>query len=162
MPRTCTICNHPEVAAINQALVDNNPFRYVSKQFNVSVASLHRHKAEHIPATLAKAKNISGSFQADSLLNQLLNLNKTTLEILDEARSEKDSELALKAIARAEKQLELQARLLGELHEGQTINILLIPEWLSLRTSILRALEPYQDARNAVLLSLEKVDYAGR
>jgi hypothetical protein len=62
----------------------------------------------------------------------------------------KNNDVALKAIARAEKQLELEGRLLGELNEGSTVNVVLTPEWSAIRAAILKALEPYPAARFAV------------
>jgi hypothetical protein len=94
--------------------------------------------------------------QADSLLDRLLSLNAETMAILKEARAGriKDNELALKAIARAEKQLELQGKLLGELNEAPTVNLLAVPEWFSLRSTIIAALEPYPEAKQAVVRAL--------
>jgi hypothetical protein len=160
MPRTCSICNHPEKEAINMALIDNQAFRYVSKRFGVSAAALHRHKSEHLPAAMVKAREAAESTQADSLLDRLVDLNRTTMAILSEARQGNDNELALKAIQRAEKQLELQARLLGELNEAPTVNLLVAnPEWVKVRTAILRALKPYPQAQSAVVLALEGVSH---
>jgi hypothetical protein len=50
MPRSCTICAHPEREAINEALFRNKiPFRNVSKQYQVTVSALFRHK-KHVGA----------------------------------------------------------------------------------------------------------------
>jgi hypothetical protein len=47
MPRTCSICSHPECQALNEALFRNKiPFRNVSKQYQVTVSALFRH-AKH-------------------------------------------------------------------------------------------------------------------
>jgi hypothetical protein len=49
MPRTCTICTHPDRKAIDEALFRNKtPFRNVSKQFGVTASALFRHK-QHAP-----------------------------------------------------------------------------------------------------------------
>lgn len=162
MPRTCSICNHPEEEAINLLLIENETFRYVSKRFGISVSALHRHKTDHLPAAMVKAKEVTEFAQADNLLDRLMSLNRTTMSILNEARQTKDNELALKAIQRAEKQLELQARLLGELNEAPTVNLLVAnPEWIKTRTAILQALKQYPEAQSAVVLALEGVNYAG-
>jgi hypothetical protein len=124
---------------------------------------LVRHKTDHLPAHLAKAKEAEEVSQAESLLDRLLALSKETSAILQEARAEKtkDNELALKAIARCEKQLELQARLLGELKEGQTVNILMAPEWHEMRRLILEALRPYPQASVAVAAALHRIESNG-
>lgn len=56
------------------------------------------------------------------IITQLVEINTTTHEILEEARKENNLNAALRAIERVEKQLELQAKLLGRIQEGTTIN----------------------------------------
>ncbi len=156
MPRYCTICLHPEREETNAALVADEPYRTIADRWSVSKTALIRHKEGHIPAHLAKAQEAAEVVQADSLLDRLLSLNAETMAILKEARAGriKDNELALKAIARAEKQLELQGKLLGELNEAPTVNLLAVPEWFSLRSTIIAALEPYPEAKQAVVRAL--------
>lgn len=49
MPRSCTVCSHPERKAIDEALFRNKtPFRNVSKRYGVTASALFRHK-QHAP-----------------------------------------------------------------------------------------------------------------
>jgi hypothetical protein len=157
MPRTCTICTHPEREAIDAALVAGEAYRNIAKRAGTSATALVRRKTDHLPAHLAKAEAVREVTQADDLLGRLLHLNKETMAILREARTGKDNELALKAIARAEKQIELQAKLLGELQEGTTVNVLILPEWARIRTVLLEALSPHPQARIAVTEALGRL-----
>jgi hypothetical protein len=143
---------------INTALLNNEPLRDIARRWRVSKDAVARHK-EHLPAHLAKAEEAKEVAQADSLLDRLLDLSKETAAILKEARQgdEKDNELALKAIARAEKQIELQARLLGELKDTTTVNVLVLPEWQAMRTAIISALIPFPEARIAVAEALQRI-----
>lgn len=154
MPRQCTVCRHPRRAEIDSALLEGTTFRDIARQWRVSKDAVARHNADHIPVALAKARHAEETTQADSLLGQLLSLNRETLDILSTARAENDDELALKAIGRAEKQIELQARLLGELKDTTTVNVLILPEWTQLRAVLLQALNPYAEARRAVVDAL--------
>jgi hypothetical protein len=55
MPRGCTICAHPECQAIDDALFRNEiSFRNVSKQYQITVSALFRHK-EHVSERLRTA-----------------------------------------------------------------------------------------------------------
>jgi len=47
MGRLCTICAHPEHAAIDEAL-ETGTFRDIAAQFSVSKAALHRHWRAHV------------------------------------------------------------------------------------------------------------------
>ncbi len=157
MPRTCTICSHKEREGIDEALVAGEPLRGISRKFFGSVKAedaLSRHRAEHLPVRLVKAQDAAEVVQAGSLLERLLELNAETRAILREARLEQDNELALKAVARVEKQIELEGKLLGELREGPTVNLVVNAEWLELRALIVQAVSPYPEAREAVLRAL--------
>jgi hypothetical protein len=45
MPRSCTICRHPQRTAVEMALVDGIPLRTIADQWSVSKTALIRHKA---------------------------------------------------------------------------------------------------------------------
>jgi len=97
--------------------------------------------------------------EADSLLEQVSALHRRTLAILGRAEVEGEHKLALAAIREARNNLELLGKLMGELNEQTTVNVLLAPEWLATRAEVMRALEPYVEARIAVsaaLLELEE------
>ena len=65
--------------------------------------------------------------------------------------------LFLKTAGHLQGQLELIAKLRGELQEQTTVHVLIThPEWLTLRTAVLNALEPYPDARNAVTRAINE------
>src|SRR5690349_24836446 len=70
MPRTCTICRHEQRQEIDKALIAGTAFRNIAERFGTSVAALHRHKQEHVPENLVKAREAREVAQADSLLEQ--------------------------------------------------------------------------------------------
>jgi hypothetical protein len=152
MPRTCTICAHPERAAIDKALVENDSLRAVAKCFGRSTAAMFRHKTDHLPAALVKAQDAHAVAQADDLLAQVRDLQRRSLDILKKAEDAGDLRVALAAIGQARGNLELLARLLGELQDQQVAVQVLVtsPDWLRLRAAIMAALEPYPAACQAV------------
>jgi hypothetical protein len=113
--------------------------------------ALHRHKAAHLPVALAKAQEAAEVAHGDNLLEQVQGLQARTLAILTTAENAGALGTALQAIREARGNIELLGRLMGELQEAAAIvNILVMPEWVSLQAAILVALEPHQDARAAV------------
>jgi len=74
MPRRCSVCDHPERQKVDEALVTGAPYRSIAKQFALSESAVYRHKAEHLPARLAKAREAAEVAQADDLLAQVHNL----------------------------------------------------------------------------------------
>lgn len=153
MPRPCTICTHPTRAAIDQALVGGESAPKLAAKYRVSDDALTRHRA-HIPPALAKAQGVAETRQALDVVVQLRAINAATLAILKAARDADDHKLALLAIDRVQRQIELQARLLGELDDRPQINILVNPQWIELRATILQALQPYPEARDALAEAL--------
>jgi len=57
MARTCTVCAHPQREAIDTALVTGEALRNLAERFAISTAALHRHRRDHLPEVLAKAKH---------------------------------------------------------------------------------------------------------
>ncbi len=157
MPRTCTICEHPEREAIDRALVGGASNRSAASLYDVSEAAVRRHKGNHIPATLARAEEAKESSRADDLLGQVRALQGKTLGILLRAEGAGDLRTALGAIREAKGNVELLAKLSGKLDERPVVNLNVSPEWLQLRTVIVGALEPHPDARESVLRAIEGV-----
>jgi hypothetical protein len=141
MPRSCTVCAHPEVEAINQALVAGEASRKIAARYgSLSRPAVQRHGENHLPAKLVMAEKAAEVAQADSLLEQVRDLQGRALSILDAAEVAGDLRTALSAIREARGNLELLAKLLGELDERPTVNLLISPEWLELRAVIVAAL----------------------
>lgn len=160
MPRSCTICEHPEREAIDRALVGEASNLSVSALFGVSESAIRRHKANHLPAKLVMARQAEEVAEADGLLSQVQDLQGRALGILDAAEGTGDLRTALGAIREARGNLELLAKLLGELDDRPVVNVLVSAEWLELRAVVVDALEAHPEARGAVLRALEEVEGA--
>jgi hypothetical protein len=158
MPRSCTICTHPEREAIDEALVGGIAFPALVAEYRVSKDSLSRHKANHLPAKLVMAQAAEEMAQADTLLEQVRDLQRRALEILDKAEEAGELRTALSAIREARGNLELLAKLLGELDERPVTNVLVSAEWVSVRTAMMEALGPYPQARVAVAERLSELE----
>jgi hypothetical protein len=156
MPRVCTICTHPNRADIDAALISGDPTRRIAAQYGASDTSLRRHK-EHIPVALAQAVEAEEIRMADNLLDQLRDLQQRTLKILCKAESSNDLRVAVSAISQVRSNIELLAKLLGELDSKPTINVLISPEWIRVRTVLMDALIPFPEARMTVAESLESL-----
>jgi hypothetical protein len=158
MPRHCTVCGHEQRTAIDQKLVEGVALPELIAVYRVSKDALWRHKENHIPIRLVQAQDVAEVAEADSLLDRLRAINQETAAVLREAKRARNFDLVLRAIARCEKQIELGGRLLGELQDGQPVNIVVSPEWLQVRGLILEATAPYPAARTAIVEALGKVN----
>jgi len=240
VPRSCTVCDHPQRTAIDKALVAGEVMRNVALRFAISFAALQRHKANHLPEVLAEAKQwqanahqshvaavgvaiqdravaeeahaldvmeeLQRCFQRVNLLFDACDrwlrdaddptrydIGPRTGDIMvtyDEPSAEgkpirrKESldrllarvegsgvalerwetkyadprDLILKTAQQLTGQTQLLAKLLGQLDERAQVNVLLAPEWLQVRSTLLMVLAPYPEARLAVAGALATLD----
>ncbi len=174
--RRCSICSHENVEEINRLLLEGETYRNISERFSVSAAALSRHKNQHIPKVLAKARSARATIQgdgllvhtqelqaqetaqADSLLVQVVELRDKALSILGKAEQAGELRTALTGIREARACLELLAKLQGELAQDGAINVVLAPQWLELRTAILQTLEPWPEARLALARAVREAE----
>jgi hypothetical protein len=156
MPRVCTCCTHSERAAIDAALLENQTYRRITERFGVSEQAARRHR-EHITPALAKAQEAREVADADTLLDQVKNLQFEAGTILERAKSSNDLKTALSAISQARACIELLAKLTGELAAQPTVNLIVNPKWIETRTVILQALSGHPDARADVVKALEGI-----
>jgi len=119
--------------------------------------SVERHVRGHLPDALLKAKDIEDVANGDSLLDQLKQAREKTLSLLDKAeaagnvRAYGPPAVYLKEIR---EQIKLIAELEGRLATQPQITIINNPEWIELRTNILVALDPWPQAREAVVRAI--------
>jgi len=162
MPRVCTVCSHPQRKEIDRALTEMSASnRRIASQHDVSERAIRDHKANHLAVRMLKA--VERREEADirtaiDVVGQLKAINGAALSVLKDARDARDGELALKAIDRIQRQIELQAKLIGELSDGNTVNIVVAPEWVQIRTTLIVALRPYPEASLAVAGALQMIE----
>lgn len=161
MPRVCTACQHPKVAAINKELLAGVAHLALEKRYGVLRDALRRHAATHIPKALAQAAQAGAVASADTLLAQLEGLRGDAERIGRKAERARDYRGALAGVRELTRLVELAARLAGELREGVTVNVAVLPEWVALRGRIVVALAPYPEAARAVSAALVEGSDAG-
>lgn len=71
MARACTVCIHPERAAIDAALVGGEPNRRVAARAGISETSVRRHREKHVPGTLVLAQDAEEETSAGNLLERV-------------------------------------------------------------------------------------------
>lgn len=159
MGRPCTVCSHKDVDEINSLLLCSDSYRDIARQFALSKDALARHKESHIPELLSKSADLKAeveSTQGNQTLAEVRELKVTALEILAVAQGAGDLKTALMGIREARSCLELCMKAEGQIKDGPQITIISRPEWIELRTLVINALEPYPEAREAVVYAIRK------
>jgi len=155
VPRACTVCSHESRDAIEDAFIAGTPKRRIASHYGVSERAVRYHLREHLPALLALARDAAQASRADSLLDRIEALQSRTLAILEATEETHDHRVALAAIREARGNLELIGEVTKELNRTPTLNLSLHPEYIEARTLIVQALEPYPQAKGAVVRALE-------
>ena len=130
MARPCTVCNHPQRAALDVAMVGGQSARGLARQYNVSRDALARHQ-DHISAALTAVRQDKESAEAESLLERVEALILRAESFLSAAERTGQVAQGLAAIRELRALLELLGRASGELKpDGPTtvVNILQSPE----------------------------------
>jgi hypothetical protein len=103
MPRRCTVCDHPERRSIDEALVTGAPYRSVAKRFGLSESAVYRHKTEHLPVHLLKAREVEEVAQAKDMRELAEKLRKGSRN--GYAESDANEVAARRALQHAERRV---------------------------------------------------------
>lgn len=152
----CKVCKHPDINEINEKLVSGISPREMADKYNLNHMSLYRHKEKHLPLTLIKAQQLQEQDAADDLLARVELIYEKAWDLVNKAETKGSFQPAVGALKEARSCLELIGKLLGEIKSGTTVNVLYNPEFIQVRQTITQALEPYPDARQAVVRALEE------
>jgi hypothetical protein len=154
MARICTVCNHSDVEEIDRRLVSGDSIAGIARDFAVSEDSLRRHFDNHVPETLAASPSTKDIINGDNLLDQLQSARDKAIELLDMAIVAGDTKVygpPSSYLSEIRQQIKLWAELEGRISSQPQITIINNPEWVELRTAIIVALDPYPEAKAAVV-----------
>ena len=157
MARACSVCAHEEAFAINETLVlEGKSNRATARHFGLHHDAVRRHR-EHIPELLLQARDSLELYNIETILGKIEELERETLEQLEGAKGKEDGRLVLSAIREQRQNLELVARVLQIINTAPQLTVLVNhPQWVTLRTNIMAALQPHPEARVAVAGAIEQ------
>jgi len=165
----CKVCAHPDRASIELGLANKVPIRVLGKRYGLHHDSVQRHGARHMPAELHAQLMTRGRMtpvelenlkvtESEGVLQHLVAVRSRLYVQMDAAESQDDYKAAASVATAIHKNLEITAKLLGDLRTGTvnvTNNLLVMPEFHALRTSILHALRGHPEARADVVRALQ-------
>ncbi|MBF0622900.1 MAG: hypothetical protein HQL54_13345 [Magnetococcales bacterium] len=158
MARKCSVCVHKQRKKIDKALLDDVTYSELTRRYGLSKDALRRHKNAHLTASLVKAKEVKEVAHGDDLLSRLQGLRDQAQRIANKAEKKNNFNAALSGIRELVRIVELLAKLKGDLKEGPTFNTLIVStEWLTVQALVVQALEPYPEAKKAVMNALSGV-----
>ena len=156
MPRGCSICARPDVEQIDADYRAGMGFKALHEKYGASVGALHRHtqhlKAQEAPLIGEVSADLEPTAAALKVLYQRAN------ELFKEAKKQGDRLNAVRALKETRDILELTMKVTGELNNRPQIvhnHLHVSPKWTQLRAVMLQALQPYPEARRALVEALE-------
>lgn len=151
MPAECTVCAHPDREELDAGLRAGLAKTELARQYELSRDAIGRHERNgHVASALSLAAT-----GGDATGGDLGGLEREVRQLLEVA---KQSGSANQAIAAA-KELRLLLAEKAKMNPGgvETVNYASDPAWLRTRTAIVEALDPFPDARQAVVAALAEV-----
>jgi 3-dehydroquinate synthase class II len=158
MPKTCSICTHEERREIDNALLSRTAYRDITRRFGPSKDALSRHANTCIPEQLALVYKADNLAAGDNLRAELESEKQEIRDLRDKAKDSDDVRTALYACDKALKALELEAKALQLIKTQPEVNLVFSSEWMELRTVIVQALEPFDEAKAAVVQALTEAE----
>lgn len=158
MARTCTICAHGKRPAINRALAARESFRDIAKRFHVTPSSLSRHMDRHMLPQLAERAAEEGA-ESSTILERLATYAAQLERIAEKAETSPKNAIA--AIRALQLSLQFESRLAAASADAPAAGVVTSPEWITLRTVIMSALQPFSKARAAVVAALTDAGAGG-
>ena len=171
MARPPSIERHEARAQIERDLALGVPLRRLAKKYGISKDALCRYR-KRLPPQL-KAAMLAQSLRPEVDLDKLrttesegilANLAVQRAKLLlwqDWAASAEQFAIATAISAQIHRNLELVGKYLGEFaqhHVVSNVSVLVSPQYLELRSALLRALQPYPEARRAVAAALRRTE----
>ena len=157
----CSVCQHPKIAEINQAIVTNVTLRDIASQFKIGYMSVKRHKdAGHIPQALAKAQEAKEIAKSDDLLKWTKGILSKSISYMNQAEGAGDLRTAIAGVREARGCVELLGKVMGELGpNSQTAvqvnvgiqSITTSPEW----PVLVRVLDRHPEIRQELTEALQ-------
>jgi len=160
MGRSCTVCNHPNRGKIDSELIKGLSANSIASRFGVGARAIGRHRLSHLsPALTAIAVAREGT-RVGSLVDRLEAVTSAAERMLFKAESEGAGGQMQGWVREFRSCVELMFKVTGQLQERPTtvVNVLSTPEVSDLVTTLLRALQPFPEARIAAAQALDVVD----
>jgi hypothetical protein len=157
MPKPCTICEHPRHDEIDRRARIEKDIAKIAKEFSLSYPALYRHiSANHHIREVTTIPTSSELATSEDIYKEIEKWHSEAKDLQKTAKANGDIKTALLGLDKALRCLELMAKIHGQIPTGPQITIINNPEWVELRTLVIKALEPYPAAREAVVDAIRK------
>jgi cell wall assembly regulator SMI1 len=167
MGRKSKIEAHPQSEEIIRRLASKEDYSKIVEDFpDIRYQDLDYYAENKLPEILSNSKDLktladeiesADIHKGDTYLQLVIGLQKKALDALELQDATKDPKSWAMISREARGYVELLGKALDRIRDAPQIqvNLLVNPQWIELRASIIQALEPYPLAKEAVLRAIE-------
>lgn len=168
MGRKSKIESHPQSEEIITRLACGEEYSDIVRDIpTITWDDLDYYQKKKLPVILSKSKDLktladeiesADIHKGDTYLQLVIGLQKKALDALEQQNAKEDPKSWAMVSREARGYVELMGKALDRIREAPPAQITIVnnPEWVELRTLIITALEPYPDARQAVVHAIHK------
>jgi hypothetical protein len=168
MGRKSKIESHPRSEEIIKRLASGEKNPEIVRNFpEIKDDDLDYYRENKLPVKLSKSRDLkvlaaeienADIHKGDTYLQLVIGLQKKALDALELQDASEDPKSWAMISREARGYVELMGKALDRIRDAPPIqvNILVNPQWIELRTLITTALEPFPDAREAVVHAIYK------
>lgn len=168
MGRKSKIEAHPQSEEIIKRLASGEEYSDIVRDIpGLTWDDLDYYQKKKLPVILSKSNDLraladeieqADVHKGDTYLQLVIGLQKKALDALEQQNAKEDPKSWAMVSREARGYVELMGKALDRIREAPPAQITIInnPEWVELRTLIITALEPYPDARQAVVNVIHK------
>jgi len=168
MGRKSKIEAHPQSEEIIRRLASGEEYSDIVRDIpTITWDDLDYYQKNKLPVILSKSNDLKTMADeieqadvhlGDTYLQLVIGLQKKALDALEQQNAKEDHKSWAMDSREARGYVELMGKALDRIREAPPAQITIInnPEWVELRTLIITALEPYPEARQAVVNVIHK------
>ena len=168
MGRKSKIEAHPQSEEIIKRLASGEEYSDIVRDIpGLTWDDLDYYQKNKLPNIISKSKDLKALADeieqadvhlGDTYLQLVIGLQKKALDALEQQNAKEDPKSWAMVSREARGYVELMGKALDRIREAPPAQITIInnPEWVELRTLIITALEPYPEAREAVVHAIHK------
>ncbi|MFZ3093266.1 MAG: hypothetical protein WA127_05550 [Methanothrix sp.] len=168
MGRKSKIEAHPQSEEIIRRLASGEEYSDIVRDIpGLTWDDLDYYQKKKLPKIISKSNDLQALADeieqadvhlGDTYLQLVIGLQKKALDALEQQNAKEDPKSWAMVSREARGYVELMGKALDRIREAPPAQITIInnPEWVELRTLIITALEPYPDARQAVVNVIHK------
>ena len=168
MGRKSKIEAHPQSEEIIRRLASGEEYSDIVRDIpGLTWDDLDYYQKKKLPVILSKSNDLKALadeiesadvHKGDTYLQLVIGLQKKALDALEQQNAKEDPKSWAMVSREARGYVELMGKALDRIREAPPAQITIVnnPQWVELRTLIITALEPYPEARKAVVHAIRK------